>query len=147
MTAIVSEVDIARPPDQVFSYVTDPSRFGEWQSDVVSGHLEGDGPPHVGSKCTMTRRINGSDRTSMSEISQFAPPRTWAIRGIDGPIRADVDIRVAPLDDGTGSHVSIHIDFRGYGVGKMLVPIVVRFARKEAPQTCQNLKQRLESGG
>ena len=40
MTLIVSDVDIARPPDEVFSYVTDPSRFGEWQADVVSGHIE-----------------------------------------------------------------------------------------------------------
>jgi uncharacterized protein YndB with AHSA1/START domain len=42
----VSEVDVARPPGEVFSYVTDPARFGEWQSGVVSAHLEG--PPAVG---------------------------------------------------------------------------------------------------
>ncbi len=147
MALIESGVDIARPPEDVFSYVTDPSRFGEWQSGVVSGHIEGDGPPGVGSRCMMTRRIGGSDRTSTSEITEISPPRSWAIRGIDGPIRANVNVTVTPLQDGGQSHVTIQLDFQGYGMGKMLLPMVVRQARKEVPQSCQILKQRLESGG
>jgi len=35
MPPIVSRIDIARPPDEVFAYATDPSRFAEWQRDVV----------------------------------------------------------------------------------------------------------------
>ena len=91
MAPIVSEVDVARPPEEVFRYVTDPSRFGEWQSGVVSAHIDPDGPQEVGSRCVMTRRIGGTDRTTTSEITELSPPRTWAIRGIDGPVRADVD--------------------------------------------------------
>ncbi len=147
MALIESGVDIARPPEDVFSYVTDPSRFGEWQSGVVSGHIEGDGPPGVGSRCMMPRRIGGSDRTSTSEITEISPPRRWAIRGIDGPIRANVSVTVTPLQDGGQSHVIIQLDFQGYGMGKMLLPMVVRQARKEVPQSCQVLKQRLEGGG
>lgn len=146
MTLVVSGVNIARPADEVFSYVTDPSRFGEWQADVVSGHIEGDGPPGVGSTCTMTRRIGGSERTSTSVITQIDPPWTWAIRGLDGPIRANVNVTVEPVPDSGQSHVTIKLDFQGHGVGKLLVPMVIRQARKEVPQSCQNLKKLLESG-
>lgn len=59
--------------------------------------------PEVGSRCTMTRRIGGSERTPASEITQITPPRTWAIRGVDGPIRADVNATVDPVNDGQGS--------------------------------------------
>ena len=93
----------------------------------------------------MTRRIGGSERTSTSEITEITPPRTWAIRGIDGPIRADVDVTVDPVYDGQKSHVTIRLDFHGHGIGKMLLPMVVRQARKEAPRSCQNLKKRLEA--
>jgi uncharacterized protein YndB with AHSA1/START domain len=31
MAPIVSTIDVARPPADVFSYVTDPSGFHEWQ--------------------------------------------------------------------------------------------------------------------
>ena len=146
MAPIVAEVDVARPPDEVFRYVTDPSRFGEWQSGVVSAHIEGDGAPAVGSLCIMTRRIGGSNRTSTSEITQLSPPRTWAIRGIDGSIRANVTVTVDPRQDGTQAHVAIHLDFLGHGMGKLIVPMAVREARKEVPQSCQKLKSRLESG-
>jgi hypothetical protein len=139
MSPIVSAGDIACPPGEVFPYVTDPSRFGEWQAGVVSGHT--DGEPAVGTRCTTTRRLGGSERTSISEIS---PPTSWAIRGVDGPIRAAVRVSVEPRENGGHSHVTISLDFSGHGIGKMLLPMVVSQARKEVPQSCQKLKQRLE---
>jgi uncharacterized protein YndB with AHSA1/START domain len=96
MAPIICTVDIDTPPAEVFSYVTDPARFGEWQKDVVSGHVVGE--PSVGSTCSMTRKIGGTERTSTSEIVQYEPPEGWAIHGIDGPIRADVSVKVEPLD-------------------------------------------------
>jgi uncharacterized protein YndB with AHSA1/START domain len=36
MAPIVSSVEIARRPEDVFSYVTDPSRLAEWQESLVS---------------------------------------------------------------------------------------------------------------
>jgi len=145
VTSIVAEVDVARPPDEVFRYVTDPSRFGEWQEGVVSAHIEGNGQA-AGSRCVMTRRIGGRDRTSTSEITQVSPPRVWAIHGIDGPIRADITVKVEPRQDGKRSHVAFRLDFRGYGVGKLIVPVVIPEARKEVFQSCQKLKFLLESG-
>jgi uncharacterized protein YndB with AHSA1/START domain len=141
---IESDVTIARPPAEVFSYVTDPSRFGDWQSGVVSAHLEGDEPAHVGSRCTMTRRVRGSERSFTSEITKLDPPATWAMHGIDGPVRADVTVTVEPVSEGRESHVTIQVDFHGHGIGKVLLPGVVREARQEGPQNCQNLKRQLE---
>src|SRR5277367_291954 len=101
MAPIVSSVDIDRPPAEVYDYVTDPTRFGEWQPDVVSGHNEPAGPAAVGAKCVTTRTMGGKDRTSVSEITQATSPAVWAIHGIDGPIRADVSIQVEPRDAGS----------------------------------------------
>ena len=50
------------------------------------------------------------------------------------------------LDDGARSRVTLELDFEGHGIGKLLVPLVVRRqAQKELPINVQNLKQRLES--
>ena len=147
MAPIVTEVDISRPPGEVFPYVTDPARFGEWQAGVVSGHSEGGGTAAVGTRCVMTRRVGGSERTFTSEITEISPPGRWAIRGIDGPIRAAVKVAVEPRDGGQHSHVTISLDFSGHGIGKLLLPVVIRQAQKEAPQSCRKLKQRLESTG
>ena len=47
MAPIVSTIDVGRPPEDVFAYATDPSRFHEWQKGVVSGRMEGGGAPAV----------------------------------------------------------------------------------------------------
>lgn len=147
MAPIVTSVEIARPPQEVFAYVIDPSRFVEWQEGVVSGRMEGEGPHGVGSRCVSTRRIGGGERASTAEITEFDPPSRWADHGIDGPIRARVNVAVEPLDAGTRSRVTITLDFEGHGIGKLLVPLVVRRqAQNEMPTNCQRLKQRLESG-
>ncbi len=41
MLPIASHIEIARPPDEVHAYVTDPSRFAEWQYNVVRVRIQG----------------------------------------------------------------------------------------------------------
>ena len=67
------------------------------------------------------------------------------MRGIDGPIRAQVNVRVTELDD-SRSRLVIDVDFTGHGIGKILVPLLVRReARKEMPANVAALKRNLES--
>lgn len=146
MAPIVTSVEIARPPDEVFAYVTDPSRFAEWQAGVEGGSTEEGKSATVGSKCTTTRRVGRTARQVTSEITRLDPPARWAIHGLDGPIRASVDVTVEPLKGSAQSRVTIEVDFEGHGIGKVLVPLVVRRqARNEMPANCRKLKQRLES--
>jgi uncharacterized protein YndB with AHSA1/START domain len=148
MAPIVSTAEVGRPPEEVFAYATDPSRFGEWQWGVVSGQLLGDGPPAVGSRFTTTTRFGGAEQVSALEITEFSPPRRWAARGLDGPVRVKASLTVDPLDGGARSRITLTADFEGRGPGKMLIPLVVRpQAAREAPKTCRRLRERLENGG
>jgi uncharacterized protein YndB with AHSA1/START domain len=145
VAAIVESIDIQRRPEDVFSYQTDPSHLAEWQEGVATARLEGDGPLGRGSRVTQTRRIGRGERTMTSELTEYEPPRRFAFRGIDGPVRAIGKITVEPLEDGARSRTTIELDFEGHGIGKMLVPLVVRRqARNELPRDCQKLKERLE---
>lgn len=146
MTAAVSTIDVARPPEQVFAYVTDPSRFAEWQDDVVGVRLESAGPVGSGSRFTTIRRIGGVERTMTQEVTEDSPPRRWAVRGVDGPIRPRITITVEPLDGGARSRVTFALDFVGHGIGVPLVPMVHRMAAKAAPASYRHLKDRLEAG-
>jgi uncharacterized protein YndB with AHSA1/START domain len=146
MPPIVHSIEIDRPPDEVFSYVTDPARFPEWQYDVVTVRLEGGRPPSVGSRFTTTRRIGRAERTMTQEITEINPPRSWAAHGVAGPIRPSASISVEPLNENTRSCVTIALDFKGHGVGVPLVPVIRRIAAKGAPNSYQRLKERLENG-
>ena len=117
MPPVVTSAEIGRPAAEVFAYATDPSRFREWQKGVVDGHMYGEA---AGATCVTTRRIGGASRPSTSELVLIDPPRAWAVRGTDGPIRAAVDVLVEPL---AGSR-----------------------SRKEMPGNMAVLKQRMEAG-
>jgi uncharacterized protein YndB with AHSA1/START domain len=146
MAPIVSSIDIARPQNDVFAYVTDPSSFAEWQAGVEGGSQDEATSPHVGAKCMTTRRVGRTARQVTSEITKLDPPTRWGIRGIDGPIRAIVDVTVEQLNGSAQSRVTIELDFVGHGIGKLLVPLVARRqARNEMPENCRELKRRLES--
>ena len=146
----MTTAEIGRPAAEVFAYATDPARFKEWQKGVVDGHMDGppDGTqtPAVGATCVTTRRIGGASRPSTSELTHIDPPRTWGVRGTDGPIRAAVEVLVEPLS-GSRSRLTISVDFTGHGIGKILVPLMVRReARKEMPGNVAALKQKMEAG-
>ena len=150
MPPIVTSAEIDRPAVEVFAYATDPARFSEWQKGVVDGHMDGAGdgtqPPAVGAKCMTTRRIGGADRSSTSELVHIDPPRSWRVEGTDGPVRAAVDVLVEPVA-GSRSRLTISVDFTGHGIGKILVPLMVRReARKEMPDNMAALKQKMEAG-
>ena len=148
MPPIVTSAEIDRPAAEVFAYATDPTRFSQWQKGVVDGHMDslanGGQTPAVGAKCVTTRRIGGANRPSTSELVQIDAPKAWAVRGTDGPIRATVSVLVEPLTD-SRCRLTISVDFVGHGIGKILVPLMVRReARKEMPENMAALKQRME---
>jgi len=144
---IVTSTEIARPPEAVFRYVTDPSRLPEWQESVVSARVEESGPPGVGSRVVQTRRMGRREQTMTSEITDISPPESWAVRGVDGPVRGMVKGTVQPVGDGDRSRVTIELDFEGHGIGKLLVPLVARRqARQQMPTNMEKLRERLEAG-
>lgn len=145
MALIVTDVSIARSPREVFSYVTDPARFSEWMNGVTYSRILGDDPPAIGSRLFMTRRVGTFEMPAASEITQMDPPRRWAIRGLDGPVRADVSITVSPENDGPDSHVTIQIDLHAHGMGNTIIAMATRQIKREMPENCQNLKKLLES--
>src|SRR5690349_14790354 len=149
MPPIVTTAEIDRPATRVFARATDPALFSQWQKGVEDGHLDapadGSQLPPVGTKCVTTRRIGGASRPVTSELTHIDPPRTWGVRGTDGPIRATVDVLVEPVTD-TRSRLTISVDFTGHGIGKLLVPLMVRRqARKEMPANMAALKRRMEA--
>src|SRR6266508_161688 len=147
MAPIISTVEISRSPEVVFAYVTDPSHLPEWQESVVGVKTDESAPAHGGSRAVVTRRVGRREMKMTAEIADLDPPRSWRVRGVDGPVRGNVRGTIEPLDDGARSRVTIELDFEGHGIGKLLVPLVVRRqAQKELPRNAQRLKERLESG-
>jgi uncharacterized protein YndB with AHSA1/START domain len=144
MAPIVNSIEISRRPEDVFTYLTNPSHLPDWQESAVS--VRGEAPLAVGSRVVVTRRVGRMERSMTNEVTELNPPKSWSLRGTDGPIRGKVEGTVEPLGDGDRSRVTLALDFEGHGIGKILLPLVVRRqAQAEMPRNMQKLKERLES--
>ena len=83
MAPLVHSVEIDRSPEDVFAYVTDPTRFPEWQDAVVRAGPQGSGPLQQGSRISLTRKVGKREQTMTSELTEYAPPRSYAFRVVE----------------------------------------------------------------
>ncbi|GHF60034.1 SRPBCC family protein [Streptomyces griseosporeus] len=148
MSGFHEEIDLDCRPEDVWTYVIDPTHLPEWQASAVSAEQLDDGPFGLGSRVRVTRHVGRREMPMTMECTQYEPYRSWSVRGIDGPVRGKFHAEITPLDEGRRTHLTMDLDFDARGIGKVLVPLVVRpQARKELPQNERLLKQRLEHTG
>lgn len=101
------------PATEVFAYATDPTRFNEWQKGVVDGHMDQPGSPEVGAHCSPTPAHRGDRPAIHLPTHPHRTTRNLGVHGIDGPIRATVDVTVVQLTEAR-SRLTISVDFGGH---------------------------------
>jgi uncharacterized protein YndB with AHSA1/START domain len=145
VAAIVHSIEIARSPADVFAYLDDLERHGEWQSQIVSSTRETAGPTGVGTRATDVRRVPGRTQSVTYEITEHDPPRRVTFKGVNGPVRPVGTVTVESFGEG-GSKVTLELDLQGNGLlGAIIAPLARSQARKQVPEDQQRLKERLES--
>ena len=147
MAAITNSIEINRSPEDVFAYIDELERHGEWQEEIVSVRVENGNPTKVGTRAIEVRKVPGRDQTVTYEITEHDPPHTFAFRGIDGPLRPVGRGTIEELDGGERSRLMIEFDFESHGfAGKAMRPLALMQAKKAIPKGQQRLKERLEGG-
>jgi hypothetical protein len=139
-------VEIARRPEDVFAYLDDFTRHGEWQANLVSARVDTEGPVRVGTRVTEVRRMGKREQPVSIEITEHNPPHNFAFRGTEGPIRAVGKGTVEPVGDGSSSRFTLELELNGHGFGKLIAPLARKQAAKDIPVNQQKLKELLESG-
>ena len=77
-------VDIARSPEDVFAFVTDPSKLSAWQ-DAEDVRQLTPGPLGVGCRLREVHKVLGRRRVEITEFVVYEPGRRFEIRMVDGP--------------------------------------------------------------
>ena len=111
---------------------------------MVSVRPNGQSPPRTGSTAIITRRVGPRQVQATETITELTAPSTWEVRSSGGiPVTAIARGRVDCLGGGTRSRVTMTL-FEGHGIGKLLIPLVIRQARRQLPQNTARLKKVLE---
>jgi uncharacterized protein YndB with AHSA1/START domain len=143
---IAHSIEIDRPPEEVFAYLDQLERHGEWQPEIVSAKVETDGPVAVGTRVREFRKMGGREQDTSYEITEHDPPRKTSFRGFAGPVRPMGTIVVEPIGDGSKTRVTVEFDLVGHGLGKVIVPVALMQARKSIVDSHEQLKAKLEAG-
>jgi len=136
-------VDIARPPDEVFAYLTDVSNLPAWQAGVRSAQIVGGGEPGAGARIAESRHLLGREFHTTLEIADYEPPRLFALRALDGPVPFSVRHELEPTESGTRLRVTGEGDhglLPGFAAG-----MVARRVQKQFRTDFERLKHLLEA--
>jgi uncharacterized membrane protein len=136
------EVVIARPPDDVFAYLSDLGNLPEWQTSVTELHADDEGPLEEGARFTEVRRVAGKRIESRLEVETIAPGRELALRVVTGPVPGTVRHLLEAAGDGT--RLRVIGELSGGGLRGLAGPLLERAARREAAADLRRLKQVLE---
>lgn len=139
MRPFTLSIDIDRPVEEVFAYVTDTARLHEWQAGVVE--VRRDGPLQAGSRLIEVRQGPGGRRVEqIVEVAAYDPPHVFDLRIVDGPVEVHGDHRFESRDGGTRVEVTAH--GRLPGAKRLLRPLLPRVLARHY----RRLKQNLEAG-
>jgi carbon monoxide dehydrogenase subunit G len=146
MAPVTGTVTIDRPPAEVFEYLADIPRRGEWQSAIRKVEIQTPEVTGAGVEVLETRLVPGGERTFRWQVSEYHPPTDWGLRGIGNAVNAIAYVHLTPLEGGARTEARFEIDFEARGPAKPLALLARRGARREIPRDLAELKRRLEGG-
>jgi hypothetical protein len=77
-------VEIARPPDEVFAFVTDPTKLSAGQDAEEVLQLT-EGPVRAGTRFREIHKAMGPRRVELTKVIECDPGRLFQIRVVEGP--------------------------------------------------------------
>jgi len=144
-TRIVTEADIARPPAEVFAYVTTPANWPRWHPSSLAVSGDADHPLTVGESVVEDFQVAGRRGRVTWRVTAREPERLWRIAGeIDGRAAGVVSYSLAPAAGGT--HFVREFEYRA---PNLLFALLNRFSLHaridaESAQAVRQLKATLE---
>jgi uncharacterized protein YndB with AHSA1/START domain len=138
-------IEIARPPEDVFAYATDPTNLGTWQTNTVSAVAEGDGALGVGTRIREVHRApGGKELASLVEVSEYEPGCVFALRMLEGQLPIHARMTFDSTDLGTRVQFAAH--GRTRGAMRLAEPLLRVTLKRQFAGYCATLKHVLEDG-
>ncbi len=143
MARVDFSVQIARSPEDVFTYLTDVDNIREWQPATEEVRRETDGPLTPGSTYVHALRMMGRRLETRIEVTELAAPSRFSIKTTGGPVNFNVTHHLEPSGDGT----RMRIEGEGEAGGALRLGggMAVKAAERELRKSFERLKSILES--
>ena len=143
MLRVEETFTVARSPEAVFDYLTDPARLAEWQTSKTSVDPLTEGPMRQGSRVReRTKPPMGAEFEQVVEFTEFERPNRVHTHIVEGPQPIDGTWTFEPDDGGTRVHFVAEGELRG--PMRFARPLVAPILRRQFAAYHANLRRYLE---
>jgi uncharacterized protein YndB with AHSA1/START domain len=133
---------VARPPKDVFDFITASENAPKIVSSVKSMVKLTEGPVRVGTRYRETRLMGGREQHAELEIVEFEPARRYAMQNVTEGIETVYRYNFQPERDGT--RIDLVCEVQAKGIKKLMLPLVAAILKKEDGDHLQRVKKVLE---
>lgn len=144
MIKVETTVQIDRPSEEVFTYISNFENNPEWQSGQLKAKFTTDGPLRVGSTYDQVAKFLGRQVVSTFEVVEYEPNRKVKASSTSGSFPITFTRMVEPSDE--GSEVTAIIEGDATGFFKLAEPLLKVMVKNSVDADYQNLKRILEKG-
>jgi carbon monoxide dehydrogenase subunit G len=136
---------IDRPVEEVFDFLAAGENDPKFSPRVIEITKTSDGPVGVGTTFASTVKDAGMKTQREFKLTEFERPVKirWAEVSKNLVTATEGGYDLAP--DGAGTRLTVYNELEGHGFGKLIAPLAVRAARKDADPFAARIKQAVEA--
>lgn len=145
MTRQTASIHIDRSPQEVYDYMDDVSREGDWQPNLRSASQDPPGPSRVGTRKRYVSEFLGREIENTYVVLEVEPGRRL-VSETTPESAASVRTEVTWEREGGGTCVTTTVEGKPRGFMKLMPRTVLEAAyRTELSSSLRRLKERLEA--
>ena len=141
---VEESIEIDRPLQEVFDYVSDVGNYPEWMAHVLEVLKDTEGPPQQSDRFIVAIKSVGRRFETPYERTSYEANRRYTDRAVGGPIpnqRWDCTFQEVP----GGTRLTRAVDAEPGGLLKLLEPLQKRPVERQIRKDLQTLKEVLEA--
>lgn len=143
--SVQATVDLARPADEVFDYVSNFENNPVWQGGMESAKFTTEPPLRVGSTYDQVARFLGRTIITSFEVTALEPGRSITIESTSGTFPITVTRTVESTGDAS-CRAGAQVQGEPGGLFKLAGPLMRRLVEGSVRKDWAKLKELLESG-
>jgi uncharacterized protein YndB with AHSA1/START domain len=145
---VEDSLEIARPPEHVFAYVTDPEHWSQWSGPVIDVRDAQPGPLLPDAVFTVVAKLVGRQFETEFRVTDHEPNRLLAYQSTSGPVPSTFTLRFQPSNAGTHLTQTVSTDDEQVGsFFRLGFPLIEAAYRRQMAADLATLKDLLEGSG
>jgi hypothetical protein len=141
---VVTEIEIARPPDEVAAYAADPDNATAWYRNIVAVEWKTARPLAVGSQIAFVARFLGRRLAYTYEVREMVPGERFVMSTAEGPFPMETTYT---WDAAPGGATRMTLRNRGApaGFAQLAAPFMAAAMRRANRKDLRAIKRILEA--